>query len=153
VYTRKDVAQGAAWLGLGIGAWIAIGIVSVVLGTVGSIIAWRAANVTATATAHDRVQVQNLGTNNILEKQNFFFATNEDYKRSLSQIAIYKSNLKSDNHSDGPQFQADKDGLTANRQSCLATVADYNAQSANFNSGQFRSINLPASIDAEACSQ
>lgn len=104
-------------------------------------------------TAPARVQSENLQTENIIQKQNYFFATHQDYQRSLVQIALYKARAKADEHSDAPIRQADSDGVIANQQSCLATAADYNGQAANFNSGQFRSINLPVSLDLGACSQ
>jgi hypothetical protein len=155
VYTRKDVAEGAAWLGLGVGAWIAIAAVFIVIGTVGSIIGWKAANFRATATAGDRVQVKNLGTDNIINKQNYFFATDQDYIKALAQVKLYQGKAERDksDHATPAQLQADEDGVTANQQSCIATATAYNGQSQNFNSGQFRAINLPASLDAGACSQ
>lgn len=154
MYTRKDVATGAAWLGLGVGAWVALSIIVLILGTIGTVVAWKMANVRATVTAGDRVQVKNLDTNNIIEKQNYFFATNQDYIKALAQVKLYqgKSARDKSEHATPAQLQADEDGVTANQQSCLATATSYNGQAQNFNSGQFRAINLPASLDAGACS-
>ena len=155
MYTRKDVTNGAAWLGLGVGAWVVIAIIVGTLSTVGTIIGWRVLNFQQTVTAVDRVQVKNLDTNNIIQKQNYFFATNQDYLKSIAQITLYKNKVTRDkaNGATAAQLQADEDGVTANQQSCLATATSYNGQAQNFNSGQFRSIGLPMSLDTGACSQ
>lgn len=154
MYTRQDVKDGAQFLGIATGWWVAISLVVIVVGGFLSIVSWKAHVAVQTVTAGDRVQSSNLDTDNIINKQSFFYQTNQDYVAALARIQLFKKRVAAENASTtDEQKRADNDGLTANQSSCLATAAAYNAQAQNFNSGQFRAISLPSQLSTEACSQ
>ncbi|MDB5069684.1 MAG: hypothetical protein JWM87_795 [Candidatus Eremiobacteraeota bacterium] len=142
----RDTARAGGYISLSIVVAI---VVVTALGIIGAYTQWFGLAVTAPA----RVQGANLQTGNIIQKQNYFYAVNQEYEAKLANVARFEKALATDTaaKADMDTLKADRDGIVANQQACTAIATDYNGQATNFNSGQFRSISLPSHLDPGAC--
>jgi len=135
------VVRGFSWRA---GVWIALAVIF--FAALGGLIWVLGVASSPVKGAGDAFKQQQSGTNRIAQ-QAFFEDTYADFESTVAKIQPAKDALKRDK--DNPLLQ---EQLTGTINYCLDVVADYNAQSRKYLAADFKSIDLPAQLNRNACS-
>lgn len=135
------VVRGFSWRA---GVWLTLAVVF--FAALGGLI-WVLSVASAPIKGQGDAFKQKESANNRISKQALFEDLNAEYESTLAKIGPAKQALKRD-----PDSQIRNTELTGLINYCISVAGDYNAESRKYTAADFKSIDLPATLDRTACS-